>query len=283
VDKFKYDTAADMEYVNEVRKKVGRELVWLDVHKDPDIFVRETRLSPSKDAVSHLWNHASRAFRAWERAPEPPSHFKDMLPAEFSPEQYAVAKQKVKSYNRAVARAMQSQDDKAMVSAIQGLEEWSNSYTDPQERRVMAQAVWHAAHESTRPGGTASAAFHAFRPGMLVQLATPHPRPMREIVILGAHHEGNLGGRVVDYDHPRTVRIHVLLEEYQATYGRTARRLAAYELDDRGEPSQRIGYLPKDAPRQIGEYLATLHRPEGKRRLEGMLSELRAYTVKEAG
>jgi len=84
VDKFKYDTAADMGYVSAVRERVGRELVWLDVHKDPDIFTRETRLSPSKDAVSHLWNHTTRQFRAWERAPQPPSHFKDMLPAEFS-------------------------------------------------------------------------------------------------------------------------------------------------------------------------------------------------------
>ncbi len=63
VDKFKYDTAADMEFVNAVRQKVGRELVWLDVHKDPDIFVSDTRLSPSRDAVSHLWNHVTRQFR----------------------------------------------------------------------------------------------------------------------------------------------------------------------------------------------------------------------------
>jgi hypothetical protein len=188
-----------------------------------------------------------------------------------------VAKQKVKSYNRAVARAMQTDDNKAMVSAIQGVEEWSNSYTDPKERRVMAQAVWHAAHESTRPGGTASAAFHAFRRELLAQLAAPQPRPMREIVILGAHNEGNLGERVVDYDHPRTVRLRVLLEDYQDTYGRTERRLAAYELDDRGEPSQRIGYLPKDAPRQTGIYLVTLQREEGKRRIAGKLAPFREH------
>jgi hypothetical protein len=100
---------------------------------------------------------------------------------------------------------------------------------------------------------------------------------MREIVILGAHHEGNLGERVVEYDEPRTVRLQVLLEDYRDTYGRTERRLAAYELNDRGEPHHRLGYLPKDAPRQMGRYVATLHRPEGKRRLEGHLSQLREH------
>jgi len=136
--------------------------------------------------------------------------------------------------------------------------------------------VWHAAHESTRPGGTGSAAFHAFRPEVLEQLGRPQPRPVSEIVILGAHHNNNLGDRAIEYDQPRTVRLQVLLEDYADTYGRTERRLAAYELDDSGEPSQRIGYLPKDAPRRMGRYLATLHRPEGKRRLEGRLSELMA-------
>jgi hypothetical protein len=71
------------------------------------------------------------------------------------------------------------------------------------------------------------------------------------------------------------------LEDYQDTYGRTERRLAAYELDDTGERFQRIGYLPKDAPRQTGKYLATLHRPEGKRRLEGKLSLLRPQPASE--
>jgi hypothetical protein len=98
---------------------------------------------------------------------------------------------------------------------------------------------------------------------------------MSEIVILGAQHETNLGDRVVEYDQPRTVRLQVLLEDYQDTYGRTERRLAAYELADNNQPVQRLGYLPKDAPRRIGEYLATLHRPVGKRRLEGKLSLLR--------
>jgi len=55
------------------------------------------------------------------------------------------------------------------------------------------------------------------------------------------------------------------------------RRLAAYELDREGEPSQRLGYLPKDAPRRVGRYLATLRRPEGKRRIEGRLSPLQVH------
>jgi hypothetical protein len=277
VDKFKYDTAADMEYVNAVREKVGRELVWLDVHKDPDVFSRETVLSPSNDPVSRLWNHVTGQFRAWERAPQPPKHFQGMLPAEFTPEQYAEARRRVRSYNRTVARAIQAEDDKALVSAIQELEGWSASVTDLQERRTWAQAVWHAAHESDRPGATASAAFHAFRPEMLAQLAAPQPRPMSEIVILGAQHQENLGEAIVRYDRPQTVRIHVLLEDYTDTYGRTERRLAAYELGDEGQPVQRIGYLPKDAPRQTGKYLATLQRQEGKQRLEGKLSALRDH------
>jgi hypothetical protein len=277
VDKFKYDTAANMDYVDEVRKKVGRELVWLDVHKDPDVFTRETRLSPSKDAVSHLWNHTTRQFRAWERAPQPPKHFKDMLSTEFTPEQYAEARKRVVTYNRTIARAMQTDDEKALVSAIQELEGWSETYTDPQERRVMAQAVWHAAHETERPGATASAAFHAFRPELLAQLKTPRPRPMREIVILGAQHENNLGNRVVDYDQSRTTRLRILLEDYTDTYGRTERRMAAYELDDAGAPAGRIGYLPKDAPRREGSYLARLSRPEGKRRIEGTLAPLQEH------
>lgn len=96
-----------------------------------------------------------------------------------------------------------------------------------------------------------------------------------EGVVVGAQHEHNLGQRAVEYDRPRTVRIQVLLEDYTDTYGRTERRLAAYELDDQGKRAQRIGYLPKDAARQTGDYLANLRRPEGKRRLEGRLSALR--------
>jgi len=277
VDKFKYDTAANMDYVDEVRRKVGRELVWLDVHKDPDIFTRDTRLSPSKDAVSHLWNHTTRQFRAWERAPQPPKHFQGMLPAEFTSEQYAEARRRVRTYNRTIARAMQTDDEKALVGAIQELEGWSATYTDPQERRVMAQAVWHAAHETERPGATASAAFHAFRPELLAQLKTPRPRPVRDIIILGAQHENNLGDRVIKYDQPQTLRLRILLEDYTDTYGHSERRQAAYELDAKGECLRRLGYLPKDATRQTGEYLVTLQRPEGKRRLEGELVQSR-YT-----
>jgi hypothetical protein len=254
---------------------VGRELVWLDVHKDPEVFSRETVLSPSTDPVSRLWNHVTGQFRAWERAPQPPRHFQTMLPAEFTPEQLAEARQRVRTYNRSIARAIQTEDEKALVSAIQELEGWSEGVTE--NRRTWAQAVWHAAHTSQRAGATASAAFHAFRPEMLAQLAAPQARPMSEIVILGAHHDNNLGDRAVEYDQPRTVGLQVLLEDYEDTYGRTERRLAAYELDADGKPSCRIGYLPKDAPRQIGEYLATLHRPEGKRRLEGNLSQLREH------
>ncbi len=274
VDKFKYDTAADMEYVNAVRQRVGRELVWLDVHKDPDLFVRRTELSPSDDAVSHLWNHVNRRFRAWERAPQPPKHFKDMLPAEFSPEQYAVARQQVRAYNRAIWRAVQAEDEKALVSAIENLRDWSDTYTDPAERRAMAQALWHAAHDNDRPGATASAAFQAFQPEVLVQLAAPRSRPMTEIVILGAQHPNNLGERAAEYDQPRTIRLQVRLEDYQDSYGRTERRLAAYELDEEGRPTQRIGYLPKDSPRREGSYVATLQRQEGKKRIEGKLSPI---------
>jgi hypothetical protein len=277
VDKFKYDTAADMDFVDAVRKEVGRDLVWLDVHKDPDTFSRTTHLSPKPDAVSHLWNHVTGQFRAWERAPQPPKHFQEMLPAEFTPEQMAEARQKVRAYNRAVARSIQASDEKALVSAIQEMESWSDSYTDPQERRTWAQAVWHAAHDTDRPGATASAAFHAFRPEVLEQLGRPQPRPMSEIVILGAQHRNNLGERTADYEQPRTVRLQVLLEDYQDTYGRPERRLAAYELGDDDRPVQRIGYLPKDAPRREGSYLATLQRPEGKRRIEGKLSPLQDY------
>jgi hypothetical protein len=98
---------------------------------------------------------------------------------------------------------------------------------------------------------------------------------MSEIAILGAQHETNLGERVVEYDQPRTVRLRVLLDNYHDTYSRTERPRAAHELDRAGTPARRIGYLPKDAARRIGEYLATLHRPAGKRRLEGKLSLLR--------
>ncbi len=276
VDKFKYDTGANLEYVNAVRERVGRELVWLDVHKDPEVFGRETRLSPSPDPVSRLWNHVTRQFRAWERAPQPPKHFQAMLPAEFTPEQLAEARRHVRTYNRAVARAVQAEDEKAMVSTIQELEAWSETYTDAHERRLMAQAVWHAAHDVDRPGATASAAFHAFRPEVLAQLAAPQPRPMSEIVILGAHHANNLGERVVEYDQVCTVRIQVLLEDHIDTSGRTERRLVAYELDDEGRPAHRLGYLPKDAPRQVGGYLATLQRQEGRKRLGGKLSPLKA-------
>lgn len=101
---------------------------------------------------------------------------------------------------------------------------------------------------------------------------------MSEIVILGAQHESNLGQRVVEYDEPRTLRLQVLLEDYTDTYGRTERRLAAYELAHNNQPVRRLGYLPKGAPRRMGIYLAALQRPQGKRRLEGMFVPIKEYT-----
>ena len=84
---------------------------------------------------------------------------------------------------------------------------------------------------------------------------------------------------MVEYDQPRTTRIHVLLEDYEDSYSRTERRLAAYELNQAGDRIQRIGYLPKDAPRREGTYLATLHRPEGakgkQKRIVGTLTPLK--------
>ena len=126
-----------------------------------------------------------------------------------------------------------------------------------------------------RLGATASAAFHAFRSELLVQLHRPQPRPMSEIVILGAQHEGILGDRVVEYGRPRTVRLQVVLVNCQDTYSRSERRLAAYELADSNQPVQRLGYLPGDTARRAGNYLATLKTSAGKKRIEGTLSPLR--------
>jgi hypothetical protein len=104
---------------------------------------------------------------------------------------------------------------------------------------------------------------------------------MSEIIILGAHHGGNLWERVVEHDQPQTVRTQVLLEDHQDTYGSTEQRLAAYAIDDAGALIQRIGYLPKDAFRGEGRYLATLHRPPGRagrqKRTMGTLKPLIGY------
>jgi hypothetical protein len=114
--------AADIVYVITSSSRGVRSWFWLDVHKDPDVFSRETILSLSNDSVSRLWNHVTTQFRAWERAPQPPKHSQGMLPAEFSKEQYAKAWRRVRSYNRSIARAIQTEDEKALVSAIQALE-----------------------------------------------------------------------------------------------------------------------------------------------------------------
>jgi hypothetical protein len=45
-------------------------------------------------------------------------------------------------------------------------------------------------------------------------------------------------------------------------------------LSEQDKRSQRIGYSPKDAPWQPGQYLVTPQRPKGKRRLEGKLNLL---------
>src|SRR5690606_30289109 len=135
-------------------------------------------------------------------------------PAEFTPGQLEAARRQVRQYGKQMARALQTDDKKAIAGAVQNLEAWSDSYTDPRERQQMAQAVWHAAHESSKQGATASAAFHAFRPEVLAQLRQPRPREASNIVILGAQHAGNLGEQVVDYEQPRTVRLQVMLEPY---------------------------------------------------------------------
>jgi hypothetical protein len=101
----------------------------------------------------------------------------------------------IKAYNEKVYQAIANDDEKAMVSAIQDLEVWSETFTEPEKRRAMAQAVWHAAHESVRMGGSASAAFHAFRPEIFDQIANPQPLPAREIIILGTHTRTSWAGR----------------------------------------------------------------------------------------
>ena len=105
---------------------------------------------------------------------------------------------------------------------------------------------------------------------------------MREVYILGPQYKQNLGEEGVTYYHePRQQRIRIALEDYTTKKGEREHRLAAYELGDDGQPGRRIGYLPKDAPRQGGDYVATLHRPlnqKGERgRIEGTLSPLQKH------
>jgi len=168
------------------------------------------------------------------------------------------------------------------VSAIQNLRALSDGYTDAAERRAMAQAAWHAAHENTRAGATASAAFQAFQPEILACITQPQPLPLREVYILGPQYKHNLGEEGAAYYHePRQVRIRIALEDYTTKKGERENRLAAYELGDDGRPGRRLGYLPKDAPRQGGDYVATLCRPlnrKGERgRIEGTLSPLQKH------
>jgi hypothetical protein len=88
-------------------QRAGRERVSLEVPNDPDIFPRETILSPRNDPVSHRRNHVTgqvRACLSWqsgqrERTPRPPKHFHGRLPVE-SPRQYARARRRGQSYDR---------------------------------------------------------------------------------------------------------------------------------------------------------------------------------------
>lgn len=83
------------------------------------------------------------------------------------------------AYNVQILRRLVRGYDMAAIAVelskytIESLRDWSDVYTDPVERRAMAQAVWHAAHDNDRPGATASAAFQAFQPEVLAQLAAP--------------------------------------------------------------------------------------------------------------
>jgi hypothetical protein len=47
-------------------------------------------------------------------------------------------------------------------------------------------------------------------------------------------------------------------------------------LADNSQPAQRLGHLPKDAPRRVGNYLATLQRPAGEKQTQGTLSPLKS-------
>jgi hypothetical protein len=87
---------------------------------------------------------------------------------------------------------------------------------------------------------------------------------LSKIVILGAQHDSNLGKRFPECDQPRMLRLQVLLEDYTRGYARTERRLVTYGLADSNQSIQRLGYLPKDAPRWTGRHLAKLRRIEGR-------------------
>ena len=252
VDKFKYDTGANMEYVNAVRERVGRELVWLDVHKDPDVFARETealtqpgrRLPPvePRHAGSSAPGSGRRSRRSTSRTCCPPSSRRSSWPrpdgrcGPTTGPSPAPCRPRTRRRWSAPSRSWRAGAKPTPIPRSAG--SW------PRRCGTPPTTV-------DRPGATASAAFHAFRPEVLAQLATPQPRPMSEIVILGAHHENNLGPRsrvrpAEDSHDPGS------LEDYTDAYGRSERRLAAYELGEDGRPAQRLGYLPKDAPRQTG-------------------------------
>jgi hypothetical protein len=89
VDKFKYDTGADMEYVNGLSRMVEPP-AWLAEHKKPDVFVDRTVFSEHDDAQSVLWNYVSSRFEAYDPPPMPLEFYRDQVPDNFTPEQRLV-------------------------------------------------------------------------------------------------------------------------------------------------------------------------------------------------
>ena len=149
------------------------------MHKVPDVFSRETVCFPGNDPVSRLWSHVTDQIRAWERALEPPKHFQGMLSTEFTAEQYAQARRRVGTYNRSVARAIQADDEKALVSAIQELEGGSEGFT---ENRRTWPSICSFLKRILIPSVSRSASSHAPN-GALPIMGTQLPALPRSVLM----------------------------------------------------------------------------------------------------
>ena len=68
---------------------------------------------------------------------------------------------------------------------------------------------------------------------------------MKEMVILGTQHENNMGERIVEYYRPCTVRIQVLLDDYQNTYATRSDTWQPINWIRPGSPASKLVTCPK--------------------------------------
>ncbi len=111
VDMIKYDTSYDPERLAEIRREIGDNPVWLQVHKQRWCWSKKAPITGGEDTISQLWDHVASHFRPAEDVAINTAYLVDLVP---EPDEAVVrtARHMVRAlYSGPIARAIREIKD----------------------------------------------------------------------------------------------------------------------------------------------------------------------------